>query len=131
MLPMHLWGPSALKIQCLASKDGPDGLSAAAAPHPLSLPKGILGDGDNFTRCQKPSLFCVHRVSILLSKPALTSAFVLRPLLRLSVLTQAARENSDSNTVSAGEKSKRELDFLVDFQAFSFLMINKQQFGDL
>ena len=77
MLPMHLWGPSALKIQSLASIDGPDGLSAAAAaPHPLSLPKGKLRDGDNFTRCQKPSLFCVQRVSLPLSKPAITSAFV-------------------------------------------------------
>lgn len=56
--------------------EGPDGLSAAAAPHPLSLPKGTPRDGDNFTRCHKPSLFCVRRVSLPLSKPALTSAFV-------------------------------------------------------
>lgn len=58
---MHLWGPRALKIQRLASIEGPDGLSAAAAaaPHPSSLPKGIRRDGDNFTRCHKASRLCV------------------------------------------------------------------------
>lgn len=80
MLPMHLRGPCALKIQRLVSIEGPDGLSAAAAaaaPHPLSLPTGTPEDGDNFTRCHKPSLFCVRRVSLPLSKPALTSASAL------------------------------------------------------
>lgn len=75
MLPMHLWGPCALKIQCLASIGGPDGL--AAAPHPLCLPKGIPRDGDNFTICHKPSLFGVHGVRFPLTKYTLTSAFVL------------------------------------------------------
>ncbi|TNN79779.1 hypothetical protein EYF80_010013 [Liparis tanakae] len=50
MLPMHLWGPRALKIQCLASIEGPDGLSAAAAPRTSSRsPNGTPRDGDNFT----------------------------------------------------------------------------------
>lgn len=78
MLPMHLRGPCALKIQPLASIEGPDGLSAAAdAPRPLSLPTGTPEDGDNFTRCHIPSLFCVRRVSLPLSKPALMSASAL------------------------------------------------------
>lgn len=43
MLPMHLWGPRPLKIQHLASKEGPDGLRAVVTPQSFSLPKGKPG----------------------------------------------------------------------------------------
>lgn len=81
-------GGRALKIQNLASIGGPDGLSAAAAtlsPARSSSPRGIPRDTDNFTRCQEPSLFCVHPVSLFL-RPHI-SFYTEGPPQRPTVLT--------------------------------------------